>query len=69
LRLKEFLNPHNLCFIVQEDDLDSIGYQFSDILSTKSAKILTCAKYIVILSLFLFSYQILIGIKFGNRKY
>jgi len=46
LRLQEFLAPHNLCLIVEEDRLDNLDSELAEILLTKSLKVLTCTKYV-----------------------
>ena len=45
LKLQEFLVPQNLCFLLQEDEVDNFASQFPEIVSAKVYEFLTCAEY------------------------
>jgi hypothetical protein len=44
LKLREFLSPNNLCFLVDENQLESEYWQVSEIVETTGVRFLTCQK-------------------------
>jgi hypothetical protein len=44
LKLKEFLVPNNLCFLVDEDQMENDFWQGSEIVKNNGVRFLTCQR-------------------------
>jgi len=46
LKLKEFLNPKNLYFLVDENQIENEFWQISEIVETTGVTFLTCQRFV-----------------------
>jgi hypothetical protein len=48
LKLQEFLSPSNICFLVDENQMEMELGQISEIVKTNGVRFLTCQRYVTL---------------------